>query len=171
MTVSVDVKKIEKLKQLEATLELLQNPESYARLLAEVQVALRQYEDLSKRYASVDAADRHLADAQKILESAKDEAKKVMQEVVRQKAEFETMVVVKTGEINTAQAGAMTMVAEATAALNKAKLEGEAVVKAKKEFEDMRASAYKRLEAQEKASNDRARVLDEKWELLKRIAG
>ena len=171
MSVSVDTRKIEKLRQLESTLELLQNPESYARLLAEVQVALKAYEDASKRYASVDAAERYLAESRTVLESAKEQAAKVMAEVVRRKAEFETMVAVKTDEINVSLASAVKAVAKANATKDKTEAEAEALAKAKIDFEKMKADRYKALEAQEKASDERAKVLEEKWVALKRIAG
>ena len=171
MSVSVDTRKIEKLKQLESTLELLQNPESYARLLAEVQVALKAYEDASKRYASVDAAERYLADSKAVLEGAKEKAAKIMEEVVQRKTEFETMVAVKTEEINASLASAVKAVAKASATKDKMEAEAEALAKAKEDFEKMRVNRFKALEAQEKASDERAKVLEEKWAALRRIAG
>ncbi len=171
MSVSVDPKKIEKLKNLESTLELLQNPESYGRLLAEVQVVLKRYEDASKRYASVDAAERYLAESRMVLESAKEQAAKVMAEVAQRKAEFETMVAVKTEEVNVSLASAVKAVAKAKATKDKTEAEAEVLVKAKADFEKMKADRYKALEAQETASDERAKVLEEKWAALKRIAG
>ena len=63
MSVSIDTRKIEKLTQLETALELLQNPELYTSMLAEVKSVLKQYNNLSQKYVTIEAAEKFLQEA------------------------------------------------------------------------------------------------------------
>jgi len=87
MSISVDPRKIEKLSQLEATLELLQNPDSYMALLADVKITLRQLLEVSKRYSSIAEADKFLQEAKDLVVAAKQEANKILQEAKVVKSE------------------------------------------------------------------------------------
>mgnify|MGYP001585867600 CR=1 FL=1 len=69
MGISVDLHKMEKLTQLESVLELLQNPESYTRMISDAKAVVAQYKEVSARYNSVEAADRFLGEAKELLVS------------------------------------------------------------------------------------------------------
>ena len=79
MSVSIDTRKIEKLTQLETALELLQNPELYTSMLAEVKSVLKQYNNLSQKYVTIEAAEKFLQEAKAVLDKAKQEAYKERQ--------------------------------------------------------------------------------------------
>src|SRR3990167_6970222 len=86
MGISTDPRRIEKLEQLEGVLSLLQNPESYTKLLADVKNTIAQYRELAARYTSVNAASQHLQDAQTLLANAKAESKKLLEDAEAQAA-------------------------------------------------------------------------------------
>ena len=109
MSVSIDYKKMEKLASLEQALELLQNPESYTRLLAEVKQVTAAYTQAAAKHSSVEAADRFLSEATKMLTVAKQEAAELRETVKRERSEFETMVASKTRELDTRQGSVVQM--------------------------------------------------------------
>lgn len=104
MSVSVDPKQIDKLKQLESVLGLLQNPESYTRLLAEVQVTLKRYEEVSKRYATIEAADKYLQESKSILEQAKETTSAMYEKLRIDKAEHTSKVTSTTKDLSLREA-------------------------------------------------------------------
>ena len=90
MGISIDPKKLEKLEQLQSVLELLQNPEQYNRLMAEVNATLKQQKDVAARYASVEAAEEYLRESRLLLAKTKDVADKTNQKLVEEQSAFDT---------------------------------------------------------------------------------
>jgi hypothetical protein len=89
MSISVDPHKLEKLERLSEALELLQNPEGYTKMIAEAKAVLRIHEEVSARYATVEAAERFLQESKKVLTTAKKEAAATMEALAAEKAAFE----------------------------------------------------------------------------------
>lgn len=100
MSVSIDFKKMEKLASLEQALELLQNPESYTRLLAEVKSVTTAYNMAAAKHASVEAAEGFLSESRKLLESVKKETKEMREVLERDQREFNTLVATRTSELD-----------------------------------------------------------------------
>jgi len=88
MGISTDPRQLEQLKQLEGVLGLLQNPESYTRLLASVKATIKQQEEISARYPTVVAAENFLNESRKILETTKAESKRIAKELEDKKVAF-----------------------------------------------------------------------------------
>lgn len=86
MSISVDPRQLDRLAQLETTLELLKNPETYTALLADVKNTIRLMNDASKKHSTAEAADRFLQEAKKLLEAAKKEAAQIKAEASAMKA-------------------------------------------------------------------------------------
>lgn len=171
MGISVDVKKIEKLEALEEVLGLLQNPESYTRLIAEVQHATKAYHDMTAKFATIEAAEGYLADARVALARAKESAKAIEEDVAKRKAAFDTMVAVKTVEIDTALAAASQAQKIALKELTQAKAVRELADKERAELEEYRQVTLKQLEEMEVASRAKKKQLDEKLAAFKQLAG
>lgn len=89
MSISIDPRKLEKLERLSEALELLQNPEGYARMIAEARAVIQMHKEVSARYATIDAADRFLQDSRKVLEAAKKEAAAVEVALKRERTSLE----------------------------------------------------------------------------------
>lgn len=171
MSVSIDVKKIEKLTQLEATLELLQNPETYTKLLTEVKAVLKQYNDGSVRYATIEAAERFLQDAKAVLVKAKDEAKQIQVDADQKKKEIEEQkqsfaLIVSKAEIDLA--GKVSLLSEKTKEVEKREQAiSDKVKQAEAAFTIDRVALDKRnLELAK-----REQVLQEKEDGLKKLFG
>jgi chromosome segregation ATPase len=89
--ISTDPRQLERLQQLEQVLELLQNPESYTRLLAEVKVTLKQQEEIAKRYTTIEAAEQFLQESRKLLNTTQVESKKQLDGLATVRSQFETL--------------------------------------------------------------------------------
>ena len=89
MPISTDPRSMEKLQQLETVLELLQNPELYSRMLAEVQSVLARYEAVTQRYSSVEQAENFLREARSMLDSTRRAVKEKEGALAQAKANFE----------------------------------------------------------------------------------
>jgi hypothetical protein len=162
MSVSVDTHKIEKLKQLEATLELLQNPESYTKLLAEVKQVLARYDTASVKASTVEAAERYLEEARKILASAKEQAKVIDDEAKQRKSTFENEMAAKQAAVINAMHDASRMQAKALAEAADAELLLSDVKKAKAEFAELQDKTLKRINAVEKETEAKSREIERK---------
>lgn len=95
MGISIDPKKLEKLEQLQSVLELLQNPEQYNRLMAEVNATLKQQKDVAARYASVEAAEEYLRESRILLATTKDAVDKAHRKLSDEQSAFDTYVMLE----------------------------------------------------------------------------
>ena len=99
MGISTDPRQLERLQQLEKVLELLQNPESYTRLLAEVRAVTKQQEEVAKRYVTVEAAERFLQESRTLLSSAREEDERVRKALADAQASFDSSCATRLQEL------------------------------------------------------------------------
>ena len=166
MSISVDPKKMEKLASLEQALEFVQDPEQYLRIVAEVKHAVDAYNKATEKFASVEAADRYLGEARKMLEVSKAETV-LIQEMIKQKqVEFETLVASRTRELD-ARAGSIAQM-EARVKERKAVLDTDVGTYEyqKKEFQVMSEKQLAILAKREESLARRERDIAEKMTAL-----
>lgn len=171
MSVSVDFAKMEKLRQLEATLELLQNPESYQQLLGEVKTALIRMDAATKKYATVEAAEKFLADARNTLAKAKEQAAAMDAEIKDKAAAMDTKVRVTTAEINDLLARATRDREMAAEKLAKAEAAAAALANDRQVFEQERARALRDIRVTESNLTKKMAIIDQKMAAFKELVG
>lgn len=170
MSVSVDIKKMEKLKQLEEVLNLLQNPEGYHQLLGEVKTALTRMEQSTKKYATVEQAERLLSDANVILNSAKEEAKKIREQVAQEQYKSAEMVKDQTKKIKEALDSARTKENQLSKDLEDLAQEKLKLKEEKETFSIWVKQTQKEITDRDAASKELAQKISEKAAILKSLA-
>ena len=173
MSVSIDKNKLEKLEKLEVMLELMQNNgiEGYTVFLADVKATLKQLQDATKRYATLEAAERFLQEAKNVLKSAKEESAKIRADLETEKKS----VVDKKQELNK-------LVSEKTIDLHKKEvvlkiredavtLEQTQLVEQKTLLESQNADAVKNLDQRHQEISKREQAMNTKEDVLKKLFG
>jgi len=144
MGISTDPRQLERLQHLEQVLGLLQNPESYTRLLADVKATIKQQEEVAKRYASVDAAERFLQESRTLLENAKLEDKQIRANLATAKANFESDCAARVKELEEREARVLMQERNVKVGL-------DGLAKQSAEFQSTRAVAESAMAAREGA--------------------
>ena len=169
MGVSIDPKKMERLSQLEEVLTLLQNPEEYNRMIAEVQSVLQQQKDITRRYDTVDAAERYLAEAKRVTAKAAEERDALRESLNIEIYAFTTLKTTKEAELVEREAKVKRREDQVTNREVEIKRREMDFDEVKRSFSKEREKRWVELAKRESDLETKEKILDKKLQDLQRI--